>query len=505
MGGLTINRKRGDEFSSLSSGGRPKLHRSPDFHASKRPRRFPPMQQSPGRAVPSKSAVSRISRYPEATSELRREVHAPVRASKFGTSASVSGRISFGNEEYGGSDIMGNRLTSKYNRAKASALRALRYLTREKEVIDLVEEEPREVIASPDSSVEEIDGLGDGRERSVVSGSRRKDENRAAGYAQESVVSELSNGNVGMETAEKMLDMLSLNPDDLEVLSKSAYQKLLEDARRRDAKLGNLDFEIKLHEEKRSLLQELRPAKKSDERVPIEPFIPLTDEEEAEVQRALSGNRRRVLVNHENSGIEITGETLLCLRPGAWLNDEVINLYLELLKEREKRNPQKFLKCHFFNTFFYKKLTSGRSGYDYNAVRRWTTQKKLGYSLIDCDKIFVPIHQEIHWCLAIINKKDEKFQYLDSLGGRDSRVLRALARYIVDEVKEKCGKDIDVGLWEQEYVSDLPAQENGFDCGMFMIKYADFYSRGFGLCFNQDHMPYFRRRTAKEILRLRAD
>ncbi|KAI6684089.1 hypothetical protein NL676_030002 [Syzygium grande] len=477
MGGLTINRKRGDEFSSLSSGGRPKLHRSPDFHASKRPRRFPPMQQSPGRAVPSKSAVSRISRYPEATSELRREVHAPVRASKFGSSASVSGRISFGNEEYGGSDFMGNRLTSKYNRAKASALRALRYLTRETEVIDLGRR-----------------NLG-----------RRKDENRAAGYAQESVVSELSNGDVGMETAEKMLDMLSLDPDDLEVLSKSAYQKLLEDARRRDAKLGNLDFEIKLHEEKRSLLQELRPPKKSDERVPIEPFIPLTDGEEAEVQRALSGNRRRVLVNHKNSGIQITGETLLCLRPGAWLNDEVINLYLELLKEREKRNPQKFLKCHFFNTFFYKKLTSGRSGYDYNAVRRWTTQRKLGYSLIDCDKIFVPIHQEIHWCLAIINKKDEKFQYLDSLGGRDSRVLRALARYIVDEVKEKSGKDIDVGLWEQEYVSDLPAQENGFDCGMFMIKYADFYSRGFGLCFNQDHMPYFRQRTAKEILRLRAD
>ena len=24
-----------------------------------------------------------------------------------------------------------------------------------------------------------------------------------------------------------------------------------------------------------------------------------------------------------------------------------------------------------------------------------------------------------------------------------------------------------------------------FDCGMFMIKYADFYSRGLGLCFSQ--------------------
>ncbi|KAH9318397.1 hypothetical protein KI387_020166, partial [Taxus chinensis] len=62
-----------------------------------------------------------------------------------------------------------------------------------------------------------------------------------------------------------------------------------------------------------------------------------------------------VLVMHESSNIEITGRILQCLMPGAWLNDEVINLYFELLKEREKWEPKKFLKCHFFNTFFYKK------------------------------------------------------------------------------------------------------------------------------------------------------
>lgn len=210
-------------------------------------------------------------------------------------------------------------------------------------------------------------------------------------------------------------------------------------------------------------------------------------------------------MTHENSNIDITGEILQCLRPGAWLNDEVINVYLELLKEREKREPQKFLKCHFFSTFFYKKLISGRGGYNFQSVRRWTTQRKLGYSLIECDKIFVPIHKEVHWCLAIINKKDEKFQYLDSLKGGDTRVLNVLTRYFVDEVKDKCGKDINVSSWEQEFVTDLPEQANGFDCGMFMIKYADFYSRDIGLCFSQKNMPYFRRRTAKEILKLRAD
>ncbi|KAL8148151.1 hypothetical protein AgCh_005485 [Apium graveolens] len=71
-------------------------------------------------------------------------------------------------------------------------------------------------------------------------------------------------------------------------------------------------------------------------------------------------------------------------------------------------------------------LIGGGSGYDYKSVRRWTTQRKLGYSLIECEKIFVPIHKEAHWCLAVINRKDEKFQYLDSLKGWDRQVMKVL-------------------------------------------------------------------------------
>lgn len=164
------------------------------------------------------------------------------------------------------------------------------------------------------------------------------------------------------------------------------------------------------------------------------PFTPLTDEEEKNVCLVLLGHdkhsrRKDVLVLHKESNIEITRENIQCLRNGAWLNDEVINLYFELLKEREKRYPKKFLKCHFFNTFFFKKLVSGSGGYDFKAVRRWTTQRRIGYGLIECDKIFVPIHKEIHWCLAVINIKDEKFQYLDSLGGRDHNVLEMLVPF----------------------------------------------------------------------------
>uniref|UniRef100_A0ACD5WY53 Uncharacterized protein n=1 Tax=Avena sativa TaxID=4498 RepID=A0ACD5WY53_AVESA len=279
------------------------------------------------------------------------------------------------------------------------------------------------------------------------------------------------------------------------------YKDALEKAGSHDKRLEELEVEKRLQYE---ILDELRKPKEDLSQF----FIPLTAEDEKRVHDCLygSGSSSNVLVLHELSNIEVSREKIRCLRPHGWLNDEVINLYLELLKERGIREPKRSLKCHFFNTFFYKKLACGKNGYDYRSVKRWTTSRKLGYELIECDKIFVPVHQNVHWCLAIINMKAKTLQYLDSLGGNDPRVLRMLAKYIVEEVKDKSNKDIDISSWTTEEVVDYnPLQQNGYDCGMFMLKYIDFLSRGVSLSFGQEHMEYFRKRTVKEILRLQAD
>ncbi|KAL2464056.1 Ubiquitin-like protease domain-containing protein [Forsythia ovata] len=130
------------------------------------------------------------------------------------------------------------------------------------------------------------------------------------------------------------------------------------------------------------------------------------------------------------------------------------------------------------------KPNSDNGSYDFQCVRRGTNEEKLGYSRLECDKVFVPIHKENHWCLAVINRNDKKFQYLDSLKGVDTDIMEVLARYFVDEVKDKTGKDIDVSSWEREFVENLPEQENWYI---------------------GEHISYFRRRTVKEILRLKAD
>ncbi|WZZ75361.1 hypothetical protein YC2023_086731 [Brassica napus] len=459
MGAVAINRKRTED--SLN------FNQPSPSQASNKKRRFSFGIISPDSNKPSSSTVSRISRYPDAKAPLRREIHAPSRASlRYGLPKPKPNDYSFDD-------------------AKRRAFDALRFFTKDEEVIDLGDEEEEPEIeigkeaVSEDSSVEVVDCDIDEKEEIVE------------------------------PPSSSMLDSLSLVRREATDAASSleAYKKLLQSAERRDSKLEALGFEILFNEKRLSQLRQSRPkpVEKPLKKVPDEPFIPLTKEDKAEVYNAFSGkNRRKVLVTHANSNIDITGQVLQCLTPSAWLNDEVINVYLELLKEREIREPKKYLKCHFFNTFFYKKLVSD-SGYNYKAVRRWTTQRKLGYALIDCDMIFVPIHRSVHWTLAVINNRDRKFLYLDSLNGVDSKILNALAKYLGDEAKEKSGKDIDVSSWDMEFVEDLPQQQNGYDCGMFMLKYIDFFSRGLGICFSQEHMPYFRLRTAKEILRLRAD
>ncbi|KAL8171426.1 hypothetical protein V2J09_023230 [Rumex salicifolius] len=527
MGAAVSSGHRANDICSYTNDAPLKISPAPSFcgnqsdnHIAKKPRLS--LSRTLDYLCSSNKSASRLSKYPQTKSQLKREVHAPYRASKFG-SAFNSNRAERNLQSGAGEGVsrasMGNVCRRKiYEVARDTIWQSVRILNKEPECDELD--------ISDDLSIEVIENLEERHEDGSVVNSDHmlQDANGLKVSSQKIDGKILENGIIPasssevthltkVEYAEKVLKSLSLTPDQ-HMYGMPPHKKLFESATRYNPKLIRLQSDIQLQETRLESIRSLCLEKKlNEEEVEAvdsahlrEPFVPLEEEDEEVVAKAFSNfNRRKVLIAHESSNIEITGGLLQCLRPGAWLNDEVINLYLELLKERERRDPQKFLNCHFFNTFFYKKLIGGRSGYDYKAVKRWTTQRKLGYGLIECEKIFVPIHKEVHWCLAVINKKEKKFQYLDSLGGIDSQVFKVLARYIVDEVKDKSGQEIDVSSWDREFVTELPEQENGYDCGVFMIKYIDFFSRGMGLNFSQEHMPYFRLRTAKEILQLRAD
>lgn len=257
MGALTSGRKRNDEF--LNLGSRHPHINTPEFQSSKR-LKF--SLSTPERLVSSRSTISRISRYPEAAPRFHREVHAPVRPQKFGSftglsqfRATTSTARDLGAEEHGGSK-MGNILSYKYEKVKRSALDSLKFF-RVNRGVELVDGEPqKEVAMSEDSSVEAIE---------ADDGLRSAD--KVATNFQESVISELSNGRVvEMDKAEEPFVPMSLDGDDgdLKVLSKHAYQKLLEEVHRHEPKIEGLEFQINFNQEKWSSLKLQRPPKKTE-------------------------------------------------------------------------------------------------------------------------------------------------------------------------------------------------------------------------------------------------
>ena len=76
-----------------------------------------------------------------------------------------------------------------------------------------------------------------------------------------------------------------------------------------------------------------------------------------------------------------------------------------------------------------------------------------------------------------------------------------IASYLESEHLDKKGSKWDLGKWSQITAQNIPQQNNGWDCGMFVCKYAEYLSRRAEFTFKQYNMPYFRRRMVYEISR----
>ncbi|KAL0895198.1 hypothetical protein ABMA27_013639 [Loxostege sticticalis] len=272
---------------------------------------------------------------------------------------------------------------------------------------------------------------------------------------------------------------------------KKDTQEKLKDARRESDIISKVNSEQKIAHLEHKLKYELSiPESLFEEPQPTVELPPLTPEQEKLVNRALGpGPPGQLLV--EKFNLRIHRRDLQTLCGLNWLNDEVINFYMNLLMQRAGERPQ-LPRVYAANTFFYPKLMqAGQAG-----LRRWTRK----VDIFAHDLMVVPVHLGVHWCLSIVDFRDKKISYLDSMGGRNQACLDALLQYLRDEHKDKKGQPFDDGGWKTECLKDIPQQMNGSDCGMFACTFAEFSSRNAPYTFSQAHMPYLRRKAALEIL-----
>ncbi|KAF9114280.1 SUMO1 sentrin specific peptidase 1 [Mortierella sp. AM989] len=219
-------------------------------------------------------------------------------------------------------------------------------------------------------------------------------------------------------------------------------------------------------------------------------FTPLTKEDEQKISEALADGIGEVA---EGFNVSVLKKDIHTLRPGQWLNDEVINFYGNLIMARSKESTT-LPKVHVFSTFFYKNLSE--NGYD--KVRRWTKKVKI----FEMDYVLMPIHRSgNHWTTAVIDMKNKRISYYDSLLGNNPKCFLILRNYLQQESMDKLKKEFDFQGWENDCPKDIPTQQNGYDCGVFTCTFIEFKSRGQEqLEFSQENMSYLRKKIALSII-----
>lgn len=209
--------------------------------------------------------------------------------------------------------------------------------------------------------------------------------------------------------------------------------------------------------------------------------------------RTLAEDRRRVVSTCQGPdeevlvrlAVPITRGDLKTLQGTEWLNDEIINGYMDLINRRDLISHGQRRTIYAFSCFFYTQLST-RQRYSYQRVRNWTTE----IDVFELERLIFPIHvRKNHWCLAVINLKTQRFEYYDSLGSsNDHQCLSRLRRWLQDESQDK--RQLQFSLTDHQ--PKEKSQRNNYDCGVFTARAAECVARDVPFDFTQEDISALR-------------
>ncbi|WPK27695.1 hypothetical protein PUMCH_005092 [Australozyma saopauloensis] len=184
--------------------------------------------------------------------------------------------------------------------------------------------------------------------------------------------------------------------------------------------------------------------------------------------------------------IDISTRDLGTLADGRWLNDNIIDFYLNMVTER-------YPGVYCWTTHFFTTLKSK----GYQGVARWAKRRKV--NVTEKSLVITPINiMSTHWAVAIIDNEAATISYYDSLASKGNlNAVQLLQQYMTKESERLLVTPREYTLHPN---MNTPQQLNGFDCGVFSCTVAKYISGKMPLTFTQDDMKTIRRRMAYEII-----
>ena len=211
------------------------------------------------------------------------------------------------------------------------------------------------------------------------------------------------------------------------------------------------------------------------------------EEWESTLQGIMAGDGQEVLARH---GLQLRRKDFRSLQWTNWLNDKIIEGYMELIKKRSDEAENSAVEV--MSTFLYTKLINRGVELGSKETENWIKE-----DLRDKDLVFFPIHEKDHWSLILVKPRSREIEYFDSLRG--SRNFSRAPKIIKQFMELYCKGKGEPAPYKTKVRNDASLQNNGHDCGVFLCQFAERLARGESVYLRQENMPEYRRHMTKEL------
>lgn len=183
---------------------------------------------------------------------------------------------------------------------------------------------------------------------------------------------------------------------------------------------------------------------------------------------------------------QVTHSSLLTLRPGKWLDGEVLYSYLCILVQREEilriHRPNAVFPPSFFQILLDHQADPEHGKFEYDHVKDWGRTHAPRGNIFHLDKLFIPACVQREWVGVLVDFTNHTVQYLDPngnprAGNHRSALIAFTIKYLQLEYVSLKKEDDPLLVWT-EVIANQPNRNDTFgDCGVYVCAFADLLLR----------------------------
>ena len=200
-----------------------------------------------------------------------------------------------------------------------------------------------------------------------------------------------------------------------------------------------------------------------------------------------SDKQNEIAINHGDRHNSFTYKQIQTLQPEKWLVNTIVQSYCEMLSDRDiyiyKTKTMVIYPINFFDITYF-----GSNKY---VFKEFYFKKN---NLEGLKMLYFPALYEGHYFLLSYNFDNKTISYYDSMfeQKRGRGFMNVLSRYISELYKLK-GLTLTKSEIVCSYVNNIPQQDNGSDCGIYMLAFLDLLIDHIPLTeFKCKHVPTYR-------------